>query len=273
MIPHLAILVACAAITVTAVRYLVIRGIDTLCCILRLPPKTRGQIIGYATSMPEFVVVLSAAFSGVFEAGLWNIASSNIINCVLFASGVLVYRQHRELKRKRFIDEIVFVVLSVAAPLAMFRLQLDMSLGLAAGLIAFFAVYKVADRFVNPQGEVAEVPPPAETHLGRGIAALVLGIIVVIVAGRFLGSSAAMLVDGLGVPAWAVGWILGFVTSIPELTSFFEIYRLAKVRGQLDGEDDTQEAFDALVASNMSNLGIILPLGYVVFWLVTRVVI
>ena len=35
--------------------------------------------------------------------------------------------------------------------------------------------------------------------------------------------------------------------------------------GKLDDLTDTQEALDALVASNMVNLGIILPLGMVIY--------
>ncbi|GAG25309.1 unnamed protein product, partial [marine sediment metagenome] len=65
-----------------------------------------------------------------------------------------------------------------------------------------------------------------------------------------------------------IGWILGFITSLPELTSFFEIYRLEKKNGRLHLLDDTQEALDALVSSNMSNLGVILPIGIIVYSLI-----
>ena len=95
------------------------------------------------------------------------------------------------------------------------------------------------------------------------------GIVIVIAAGRFLGTSAGVLIETLSMPIWLVGWILGLITSIPELTSFFEIYRLSKKKGTLESSDrDTQEALDALVASNMANLGIILPVGIIVYSLV-----
>ena len=45
------------------------------------------------------------------------------------------------------------------------------------------------------------------------------------------------------------------------MRGFFEIFRKHKKADTLEGIEDTQEALDALVASNMSNLGIILPIG------------
>ena len=62
-------------------------------------------------------------------------------------------------------------------------------------------------------------------------------------------------------PSWLIGWILGMVTSIPELTSFFEIYRVEKKRNRLHFTKDTQQALDAMGTSNMVNLCIILPIG------------
>ncbi|MFP4521119.1 MAG: hypothetical protein ACLFQK_03150 [Fibrobacterota bacterium] len=94
---------------------------------------------------------------------------------------------------------------------------------------------------------------------------MLLGIILVLIAGKFLRDSAHNLVIELNMPTWIIGWILGFVTSTPEMASFFEVFRLKKKQGSIKLPDDTQQALDALVASNMSNLGIILPLGMLVY--------
>ena len=55
------------------------------------------------------------------------------------------------------------------------------------------------------------------------------------------------------------------MTSLPELTSFFSIYASSREKGRLDEIEDTQEALDNLAASNMSNLGVIYPLGIFVY--------
>jgi len=271
MLEHLIVLAVCAIATVAAVRLLVIYGIEILCGTLKLSSKTKGQIIGYATSLPEFVVVISSAAAGVFDAGFWNIASSNIINSVLFLSAVLAYRQHRELFNAAFLDEAVFGILSVAIPLTLFQMGIDLraNTSVCIGLLGLFVVYKVIDRAANPKQAGKGDDQPAAGGLFKGVMAMVAGVAVILVAGKFLGSSAGVLIEKLRAPAWLVGWVLGFITSIPELASFFEIFRLHKQRGTLDQIHDTQEALDALVASNLCNLGIILPLGAILYMLVT----
>jgi Ca2+/Na+ antiporter len=90
---------------------------------------------------------------------------------------------------------------------------------------------------------------------------LLFGLILIVVAGKFIGSTARALIIEFKIPAWMIGWLLGLVTSTPEMIGFFEIYRKHKTRGSLSGIQDTQEALDTLVSSNMCNLGIILPIG------------
>lgn len=266
MIRDLSILVLSAAVIVASVRYLLIPGIGRIGAALKFSAKVRGQMIGYATSVPEFTVLVAGALNGVFNAGMWNIASSNIINWVLFMITVMAFRQQLDLRNRVFIDEIAFGILSVAIPLAMFALRIGTGYATAAGLIAFFVFYKVLDKRLNKAGKPAPLPPGAVggTWWG-GTGMLVVGVGAILLAGRFLGNSAGALVKQLNVPAWAVGWILGLVTSVCELASFIEIYRIHRPKDSPEHIKDTQEAIDALVASNISNLGLILPLGMLIY--------
>jgi len=270
MIKDLSILVCSAAMIVGAVRFLLIPGIGKIGAALKFSPKVRGQMIGYATSVPELTVLVAGAFAGVFDAGLWNIASSNIINGILFFLTVLAFHQQLDLKNKVFADEIVFGILSVVIPLLLFAAHVETGYVAAAGLVGFFVFYKVMDKRLNKEGKPAIIPPGARGGtLGGGAVLLVIGIGVILLAGRFLGSSAGALIKLLNVPAWAVGWILGLVTSVCELTSFVEIYRIHKPKDSPQHIEDTQEALNALVASNIANLGLILPIGMIVYLLVS----
>lgn len=270
MIKDLSILVLSAAAIVGSVRFLLVPGIGKVGAALKFSPKVRGQMIGYATSVPELTVLVAGALAGVFNAGLWNIASSNIINGVLFFLTVLAFRQQMDLKHKRFIDEIVFGILSVVIPLLLFAAGIGTGYIVAGALIGFFVFYKVMDKRLNEGGKPAVLPPGSEngTVLG-GSLFMVAGLAVILLSGRFLGSSAGALIKTLNVPAWAVGWILGLVTSVCELTSFIEIYRIHKPKDSPTHLRDTQEALDALVASNIANLGLILPIGMIVYLLVS----
>ncbi len=266
MIKDLSILMLSAAAIVGAVRFLLIPGIGKIGVALKFSAKVRGQMIGYATSVPELTVLVAGALAGVFNAGLWNIAASNIINWVLFLVTVFAFRQQLDLKNKGFVDEIVFGILSVVIPLLMFAAHIGTGYGTIIGLLGFFVIYKVLDKRFNPTGRPAPIPPGLEdgTFLG-GAFFLVLGILVILFSGKFLGGSAGALVMQLNVPAWAVGWILGLVTSVCELAAFIEIYRIHKPKDSPTHIKDTQEALDALVASNISNLGLILPIGMLVY--------
>ena len=268
MLLQFLVLIGLAVIIVAAVRFFVIPGVELVCRRLAFSSKTKGQIIGYTTSLPEFVVILSSALGGVFDVGVWNIASSNIINWVLFLSAVFAYRQVKDLFNAVFIDEVVFGLVSVALPLLLFQLQIALGIGVSVGLLALFVVYKIIDRIIHANAlhiQEQDEDQGGQANLAKGIAAVLGGTAIILVAGHFLGNSASILVQQLALPAWLVGWVLGLITSIPELASFFLIYRAAKIRGQLEDLVDTQEALDALVASNMVNLGIILPLGMMVY--------
>ena len=83
----------------------------------------------------------------------------------------------------------------------------------------------------------------------------------------FLGDATADVVEQLGVHPAIAGWILGVVTSIPEMVSFFAVYGAAKREGKLRGLNDTQEALDNLTSSHMANVGIAYPMGLLAFLL------
>ena len=104
----------------------------------------------------------------------------------------------------------------------------------------------------------------------HGIDLPVIGSIAIIcVAGNFLGTSAEAIVNKMEIYGIFVGGLLGFVTSLPERTTFFKVYSAAKEKGALGSTDDTQEVLDNLTGSNMSNVGIIYPIALLVFLFVT----
>ncbi len=264
MLINFSILAVLAITTVLSVRFILITGIDTICTRFKLSSKTKGQIIGYATSVPEFTVVVSSAFAGVFTAGLWNIASSNIINWVLFSSAVLFYHQQKDMLHKKFIEEIIFAFVAVLIPLGLSISRIGLNAPMAIGLLLLFVVYKILDHVFNSKTVVTMKSDKSASNIEIGILQLISGILIIIVCGKYLGRYSERLIMQIGVPAWAIGWILGFITSIPEMTSFFEIFRIHKKRGTIHLTDDMQEALDTLVASNFTNLGIILPIGLII---------
>ena len=250
-----------ASLRVMAVRFLIVPGIAKASVALNFGSKARGKLLGYVTSVPELVIVISSAAAGVFDAGFWNIASSNIINWCLFLSAVFAFRQSPDLRHHTSVDEIAFGLFSVLLPLALLKYEIPTSASLAVVLLLVFVAYKALDRRLNPKVRGLEMNRGYRSKLLPALSAVAAGSIAIVVAGYNLGIVAKELVVELGVPAWMIGWILGIISSIPELSGFFEVYRKYKRAGALEGINDTQEALDTLVASNMSNLCVILPVG------------
>ena len=249
-------------------KYALIQGILWVSSHWRVPRKVQGQILGYATSAPELVGTLATASKGLLGAGLWNVASSNIINVVLFFSAAMVYKRTHPLKQTKFIDEIGFALGAIALPaLLVTQKELAESPWVALFLFAYFVTYIIVDRKVNAKTEEESGATEKGGKGWLGLGLIALGILGIIVLGHFLGIAAESIVKTMNVPEWGVGWLLGFITSLPELTSFFAVFAASQSE---KGDDDIQQNLDNLAASNMSNVGLIYPLGIIVaFWVAT----
>jgi len=261
-------LLGAAVIAIT--KYLLIQGVQWTSDAWQMPRKVQGQVLGYATSVPELVATVSTASKGLIGAGLWNIAASNIINMVLFISGAIFYSRYGKLRNRDFADEIFFALGAIVLPLLLVtRKEWAESPWIALFLFVFFVIYLVVDRMLNASvaGEEPDNSEINKSNGKKGVLYILIGIIGIVVAGNYLGVVAESIVNTLKVPQWAVGWILGFMTSLPELTSFYAVFAASKNSPE---DADCQQNLDNLAASNMSNVGLIYPIGIIVFIFATR---
>ncbi len=274
MVVNLGLFVA-LGIAVVLLTKLVVRGIELYAVAGGMSSKAKGQFLGYATSIPELAGTVGTAGNGLLAAGLWNIGSSNIINLTLFLVAAGYYRRLGALRKRKFVDEMTFAVSAAIVPLVLaLQPQMARSPWIGALLVGFFFAYLVLDRHFNPAPppsiSIGRIKPEDASRL-RGGALVVVGVLGIVLAGSYLGTEAKTVVDGMGVPQWAVGWILGFITSLPELTTFFAVFASAREGDKPPKLDtDCQENLDSLAASNMSNLGLIYPIGIGVFLWVTQ---
>ena len=262
------IMIVSAAAVILFVKYGLLKGIDHVAGAMQWSAKTRGQVTGYATSVPELVCLTAAGLAGVWEAGLWNIASSNIINSVLMLLAISYYKQFGDLFNKRFLDEMGFAALAVTVPLVLMSAGMDTEWYLVPVLLGFFVIYLIVDKKVNVAQE--EDAGPAQQTVGSlpfGLIISITALVAIAIAGIFLGNATADVVLRLGIHPAIAGWILGFVTSIPEMVTFFAVYATASREGRLQSLDDTQEALDNLTGSNMANVGVVYPIGLFAFLL------
>ena len=105
----------------------------------------------------------------------------------------------------------------------------------------------------------------AEQGLATGVTMIVLTLSFIVLAGDFLGQSTRDVVQVMGVPAVAAGWVLGLVTSLPEAVTFFTVFSERRAAGCADHKAQLQELLDNLAASNMSNSALIYPVGLLIY--------
>ncbi len=261
------IMILSAAAIILIAKFGLVTGIEQVAASLQWTAKARGQCTGFATSAPEFVCLVAAGLAGVWEAGLWNIASSNIINFILMSLAVGWNRQERELFNWRFLDEIVFASLPIVVPLVLMWYSFDERWTVIPVLLLFFGLYRIVDSRVN-RTESHSAGEQAAGSLGIGLSLTATALVALAIAGFFLGGATENVVNRIGINPAIAGWILGFTSSLPEVITFFSVYGRARAAGKLESLADTQEVLDNLTASNMANVGVVYPVGLLVYLIV-----
>ncbi len=264
----IAIMLASSFAIIGLVKVGLVPGIDRLSASLGWSLKARGKATGYATSVPELVTLVAAGLSGVWDAGLWNIASSNLINLSFAMMALIYYKRAATVFDRDFVKEIAFAGIGIAVPLVLMHFGLDTHVGIIPVLLVMFAAYLLLDKGDGEVPEGQEELGDTSPLLGLG---LIFGSLVAIsIAGTFLGSATRDVVQLMGISAMATGWILGLITSLPEAVTFFTVFSARRVLGSSDRKAQVQELLDNLAASNMSNSGLIYPLGLGLYLLGTH---
>jgi Ca2+/Na+ antiporter len=262
------IMLASSLVIIGLVKVGLVPGIDRLSASLGWSLKARGKATGYATSVPELVTLVAAGLSGVWDAGLWNIASSNLLNLIFAATALVYYKRASTVFDMDFVKEIGFAAIGIAAPLTLMYFGLDTHVAIIPVLFVLFVAYLLVDKGDGATPEGQEVMGGASPLVG--LALIVGSLIAITIAGKFLGSATRDVVQLMGISALAAGWILGLITSLPEAVTFFAVFSVKRVFGSSDRKAQVQELLDNLAASNMSNSGLIYPLGLGLYLLGTR---
>lgn len=263
------------SLIVIVARFLLYKPAKAIAHRLQLAEKTSGQILGYLTSAPELVTTIFVALNGFMAAVAYNILSSNVINVFLAFIAAAVYGKWRELLSLKLWREQLLILASIAVPIVVLTTgQVEAAWTIPAFLLGYLGYLLVIRRISS------DSPVPFETdeivHLQvdsrlstRWFVVLNVSIIVVALGGLYflgdaLGSTVRELGTTFGVPEIILGVLIGVVTSLPELTTFFASYGWHRAQGT---NRATEEVTHNLLASNVSNLLLIQTLGVLIFLL------
>lgn len=264
------------ALIVVVARFLLYQPAKAISQRLKFSEHGAGQLLGYLTSAPELVATVAVAATGLFATVAYNILSSNVINVILGVVAAMFYGQLRHLFARRFWREQLMIAISIAVPILLLVTgQVE-----SAWVIPFFIVayvgYLLVIRRISADGAAPSEPDGVvrvETDHRLGLKVFLVlngGLILVALVGLYflgtaLGSTVYELGTTFGVPELVLGVVIGVVTSLPELTTFFSSYLWHRNNGS---DRANEEVVHNMLASNASNLLLIQTLGLAVFLLV-----
>ena len=248
-------------------KYLLVPILRKISTILNLSARARGNIAGFATSVPELLTVCFSASSGLIGTSIYNILSSNTINLIQYTFTVYLNKNQKYLRNKAILTDIILALITVAIPLiaVIFKFTFGM-ISVVIFVILSFVFYYInhnvhklylgkEDRKSNKKGNII-------------LYAIVLLIIVALLywIGELLSNSLTNLCKTFGLPEIVVGILLGFITSIPELITFTEAQRKEKSKNdEMANKIGVVEATNNLLTSNILNLFVIQSIGIILY--------
>lgn len=261
-------------------KYILVRILRKLSENLNLKPHTIGNITGIATSVPEFLTVSISSFKGLMGTGIYNIFSSNLINLLQYIISVILTKNYKEIKNKGILYNIILVIITIVIPLILISLKIELSIYIVPiFLFLYFAFLYISNRihkkFLKLQDKEIEnqegIQEKEERKTNKKtyvyIIYLILTSVSLYLIGNELGNTLEQLAKIFKISESVLGFLLGFITSMPELITFFESQKHYKEKeeNKLLG---VIEATNNLLTSNMLNLFVIQNIGIIIFFII-----
>jgi cation:H+ antiporter len=229
---------------------LFVRAAVGLAAHLRVSHALIGSTVtAFATSAPELSVAVNAGLAGTPRIALGDALGSNVVNIGLIL-GLSLLARSSQVERGDLNRNLAAISIATALVLL---LGLDGRLGRidACALLAVFATWLLLT--VRAGRVTAE--PSARLRAGRlhrSLAAGVVGLLLLMVAGNYVVQGAVGLGTHFGLDPFLLGAVLvAFGTSTPELATT----AVAKLRGH------DEIALGTILGSNIFNVALVAPIA------------
>ena len=266
-------LVICSILIVLISKYILANNLRNLAKVIKLTPKTTGNISGMATSIPELLTTTISGFKGLLETSIYNILSSNIINLILYIISVFMNKNQRILKNKVIKIEVILVFITIFIPIILNITKQELNIYYVFIFIGLYLFFKLIDNLVHKKylnqikiledrkniinyKKTSEDNKIKENKKLKYVIYIIFAGILLFLIGNILSNSLEILCNKFNVSQFIIGVLLGIVTSVPEFITFFEAQRNYKEK-----EEGVIEATNNLLSSNMINLFIIQSIG------------
>lgn len=258
-------------------KYILVTTLRKLAESMQLKSKTVGNIAGIATSIPELLTVTISSANGLFSATIFNVLSSNIINFIQYIFAILSNKNTKSIKNKAIIIDILLVIATILIPLIIVIIKIEIKIIFVPIFLFLYFIFIMINnishkKYLEKENNELERSDNEKTKKNAKkitiyiITILIVGILLYII-GEMLGNVLENLANVFNISQMIIGILLGFVTSIPELITFFEAQKHHKNK-----ENDilgVVEATNNLLSSNILNLFVIQSIGILVYMIFT----
>jgi cation:H+ antiporter len=184
-------------------------------------------LLAVATTLPELSVGISSALHHEPILSLGNILGSNIVNLSLIFGLIIILRQ-KLFPSKPIIRRDSFI--AVGAGLLVLLLILDKNLSQVDGLLLlvgfiFYLRYLISQEIEFP----ARITGSLLVGCAGALYQFIISVVLLILSANSVVDSGIIIASNWGVPEFVIGaLVLGFGTSLPELTFAIQSVRLQK---------------------------------------------
>lgn len=255
-------------------KYILVRLLRSFALNLNLSSKAVGNIAGIATSIPELLTVSFSALAGLISTSVFNIISSNTINLCQYILAVFLNKNQKQLKKRGLKIELLLVVLTILIPIFMLVLDIDFEIQIVPIFILLFIFFYYINSnlhklyFKKEYGEILNEQNNSKKNSKKSKAFIIIKytiyLLITSIVLYWIGDQLSIVLEELAkifnISEIVLGIALGFITSLPELITFFESQKHHKD----EKTEGIVEATNNLLASNTLNLFVIQSIGIII---------
>lgn len=253
-------------------KYILVETLRKLAENLNMKAKTVGNIAGLSTSVPELLTITTSSLRGLYSASIYNILSSNVINLIQYLATIILNKNIKKLKNNAIKTDITLVIITIIIPILLLRLKIKIDIFIVPLFIILYTLFlylnnNVHKLYLNKELESQEEKENKKENQNKKkaikyIVILTITGILLYIVGELLGNTLENLCNLFNISEVIIGILLGFITSIPELITFFESQKYNKeIKDEMSG---VVEATNNLLTSNTLNLFIIQAIGIII---------
>ena len=256
-------------------KYILVSTLRKLAESLNLKAKTVGDVAGNATTEPDFLTITTSSLRGLAGASIYNILSSNVINLIQYLGAIIINKNGEKLRNKAIKIDLILVIITIIIPIILLIFNIELNLVIVPAFIILYVFFRFLNNnvhklYLQKEDEEIEKEIEKEKKWEKGNRSktikycMILAFtgIALFLIGELLGNTLEQLCNLFNVSEVIVGVLLGFMTSLPELITFFESQKHHK-----KAEDDmlgVVEATNNLLTSNILNLFAIQTIGILI---------